>query len=347
MLFFTFLLVTAGQAQYGIQRSIRNKVRRDAREHAVKEEEKAKAEAEDEAMEKADKELDKAAEAAEPGLEKAEEAEEQAEEATIYGIGKYNEFAEGYEADVESKDPADYKKYRFNSAVVTYDVNGSEEGTKTLYIDMGGYKVAEYREVQHKKSMEKTASIMIGADVIGIDFDDKSATKVHNPLAYALANPDRDWEETAENILEHTGFKKTGQETILGRECDLWQHGKMKIWVWDGLTLKSVYGKDVETATDVQIDKEVPQDVFEVPEGFEYEEINAGDMFPEISEDDAKAAFDEDEDRDEFLDEIENMTYSEYKVIVLEEDPGLSDQEIKQSYLYLRQEAKRRHRIEE
>jgi hypothetical protein len=49
MLFFTFLLVTAGQAQYGIQRSIRNKVKRDAREHALNEEEKARVQAEDEA----------------------------------------------------------------------------------------------------------------------------------------------------------------------------------------------------------------------------------------------------------------------------------------------------------
>jgi hypothetical protein len=188
---------------------------------------------------------------------------------------------------------------------------------------------------------------LIGADVIGIDFDDKSAAKVHNPLAYALANPDRDWEETAENILEHTGFRKTGQETILGKECDVWQHGKMKIWVWDGLTLKSVYGKDVETATDVQIDKNVPQDVFEVPEGFEYEEITAEDMFPEVSEDDVKTAYEDDEHLDELLDEIEDMPYSVFKARVLEEEPGLSDQEIKQSFLYLRQEARRRNRIQE
>ena len=347
-LFFTFLLTTAGMAQFGIQRSIRNHVKHQAKEQAKEESkeasEKARVEAEDEAMEKADKELDKAAEAAEPGLEKAEEAEEQAEEATIYGIGKYNEFVEGYEADVESKDPADYKKYRFNSAIVTYDVEGSEKGTKTLYIDMGGYKVAEYKEIKHKKSEEETASVMIGADIISIDFDDKSAVKVHNPLAYMLANPDRDWEETAENILVHAGFKKTGQEDVLGKTCDVWQHGRMEIWVWDGLTLKSVYGKDVETATDVKIDTNVPQDVFEVPDGFDYEIVEAADMFPDIDEDEAKAAFEEEEDMDELLDEIEDMSYSEYKAKVLEEEPGLSDMEIKNSYLYLRQEAKRRHR---
>ena len=346
-----FTMITAGMAQFGIQQSIRNHVRHEARQQAKEkaraEEDKAKTEAEDKAMEEADKNLDKAAEAAEPGLEKAEEAEEQAEETTIYGIQKYNEFVEGYEDDVASKDPADYKKYRFNSAIVKYDVKGHEEGTKTYYIDMGGYKVAEYKELRHKKETEKETTIMIGADMIAIDYEDKSATKVHNPLAYLLANPDRDWEETAENILTHMGFRKVGQEEILGKNCDVWQHARMKIWVWDGLTLKSVNGKDVETATDVQIDTDVPQDVFEVPEGFEYIEVGASDMFPEVSEDEAKQAFEDDEeDMNELLDEIENMSYSEYKAKALEEEPDLSDQEIKQSYLYLRQEAKRRHRDE-
>jgi hypothetical protein len=143
------------------------------------------------------------------------------------------------------------------------------------------------------------------------------------------------------------GFRKVGQETILDKECDVWQHGRMKIWVWDGLTLKSVNGKDVETATDVQIDVSIPQDVFEVPEGFEYIEVGASDMFPDVSEDEARQAFEEDEENmDEILDEIENMTYSEYRAKVLEEEPGVDEMEIKQSYLYLRQEAKRRHRDE-
>jgi hypothetical protein len=346
---FAFAMVTAGRAQFGVQQSIRNHVRHEARrqakETAKEEGQKVRTETEDKAMEEADKNLDKAAEAAEPGLEKAEEAEEQAEEATIYGIQKYGEFVAGYEADVESKDPADYKKYRFNSAMVKYDMKGHEEGTKTLYIDMGGYKLAEYKKLRHKKETEKETTIMIGADMIAIDYENKEVTKVHNPMAYLLANPDRDWEETAENILTHMGFRKTGQETILDRNCDVWQHGRMKIWVWDGLTLKSVNGKDVETAIDVQIDTDIPKEVFEAPEGFEYIEVGASDMFPELSEEEAKQAFEEDEeDMDEILDEIENMTYSEYKAKVLEEEPGANEMEIKQSYLYLRQEAKRRHR---
>jgi hypothetical protein len=49
---------------------------------------------------------------------------------------------------------------------------------------------------------------------------------------------------------------------------------------------------------------------------------------------------------DELLDKIETMSYSEYKALVLEEDPNTPDDEIQQSYLYLRQKARRRHKDE-
>jgi hypothetical protein len=341
-----FTIIATVNAQFGIQRSIRNKYKKQGLEHAQEERQKGIDSAENKRIEEAYKCLHKAAEAAEPGLEKAEEEEEKekGEEYAFYGISQYNDFVEGYEADVASKDPADYKKYRFNTAIVEYEVEGHDEGSKTLYIDMGGYKVAEYIIVKKKKSDEKTAVILIGSDIISIDFEEESAVKIHNPMAYLLASPDRDWEKTAENILLKLGFEKIGAETIIGKECDVWEQGRSKIWVWDGLTMKSVNGKDIETATRIQVDTSIPQEMFEVPEGFEYEIIEAGDLFPELSEEEAKAAFEEDdEDMDELLDEIENMSYSEFKAKVLEEEPELYDEEIKHRYLYLRQMAKRRH----
>ncbi len=344
-LVFAIVLSFTGTAQFGIQRSIRNKYAKEGKEHAKKEADKGVDKAEDKGMEEADKGLDKATDAAEPGIEKAEEGEEKAEEATLFGISKYNEFVDGYEADVASKDPADYKKYRFETAIVEYEVEGHDKGTKTLFIDMGGYKVAEYITIKKKKSEEKTAIILYGADMISIDFDDKQAVKMHNPMAFYLANPNRDWEETGEILLTKLGFEKTGKETIIGKKCDVWKHGKHRIWIWDGLTLKSADGKDIETATDIKIDATISEEKFEVPEGFEYEIIAAEDLFPELDEEEAKAAMEEDDDEisDEMLDKIEKMSYSEFKVWALKEEPGMTDQELKQSYLYLRQKAKARH----
>ena len=337
-LVFAIVFSFTASAQFGIQRSIRNK-------YAKEQADKGTAKAEDKGMEEADKGLDKASDAAQPGIEKAEEGEEKAEETTLLGISKYNEFVDGYEEDVASKDPADYKKYSFETAIVEYAVEGHEEGTKTLYIDMGGYKVAEYITIKKKKSEEKTAAILYGADIISIDFDEKQAVKMHNPMAFYLANPNHDWEETGEILLTKLGFKKTGKETIIGKECDVWKNGKHRIWIWDGLTLKSADGKDIETATDLKIDTKIPEVKFEVPEGFEYQIIEAGDLFPDLDEEEAKAAMEEDDDiSDEMLDKIEKMSYSEFKVWARAEDPYISDEELKQSYLYLRQKARQRHK---
>ncbi len=339
-LIFTIGLASASYAQFGIDTKIKNKYKEMGKKHADKQKEKA----EDKGMEEADKHLDKATEAAEPGLQKKDEYEEKGEEYTLIGMQKYTEFTEGYESDVANKDPEDYRRYGFESAIVEYDVEGSDAGTKTLYIDMGGYKYAEYNVVNKRKSEEKTAEILIGSDMITIDFESENASKIHNPMAYLLANPNRDWEETGRNMLIKLGYEIVDQETISGKKCDIWKQGRHKIWVWNGLTLKSELGKNIETATSIKIDKDVPSEVFNVPEGFELEEIGTEDMFPQLSDIEMEEDEMTEEEYNELLDEIETMSYSQYKAKVLEEEPGADDEKIKQSYLILRQEAKRRHR---
>ncbi len=340
-LLFAMACATA-QAQFGIEHKIRSKFEKKGKEEAKKGVEKA----EDKGMEEAEKGLDKGAEAAEPGIQKAEEAEKQGEEYTLIGLQKYGEFVDGYEADVASKDPEDYRRYGFESAIVEYKLEGSDEGTKTLYIDRGGYKYAEYETIVKKKSEERNTVILIGSDIITLNYENNSAVKMHNPAAYWLANPNRDWEETGKNMLIHMGYEIIGQETISGKECDIWKQGKSKIWVWNGLTLKSQVGKDREIATSVKINEGVDYEMFEVPEGYELEVIKAADMFPDPEDGSIEEDQMTEEEFNALLDEIETMSYSEYKVKVLEENPGMEDEQIKQSYLLLRQQAKRRHREE-
>jgi hypothetical protein len=88
---------------------------------------------------------------------------------------------------------------------------------------------------------------------------------------------------------------------------------------------------------------EVPASAFEVPKGFELEVVGAEDMLPQVTDEDIQNLKDQDEDMDDLLDQIETMSYSEYKAKVLEEDPDTPEDEIQQSYLYLRQKARRRH----
>ena len=353
---FLFFMIVAmaipatGYSQFGIQSKIRSKYEKKYKEMGKKHAKKGMDKAEDKGMEEADKGLDKAVKASDTTITKVEEAQEKGEDYAISGLKKYQDFAAGYEADVASKDPADYKKYPFESGIVKYKLEGSEEGEKIVYMDMGGYKIAEYKTIKKRRNKEEKETVMlIGSDMITIDYKNKSAVKMHNPMAYLLADPDRDWQKTGEKMLIKMGYKVVGNETIQGKNCAVWQHGKQKLWLWKGITLKSVEKvggkKTIETAVDVKTNVKVPASAFEVPKGFELEVVGANDMLPQVTDEDIDSLRQKDDkDMDEVLDQIETMSYSEYKAKVLEEDPNTPEDEIQQSYLYLRQKAKRRHK---
>ena len=59
-----------------------------------------------------------------------------------------------------------------------------------------------------------------------------------------------------------------------------------------------------------------------------------------------KTLKDEDVENDEMLDMVEGMDYPEFKKWAKKEDPTMTDPEIQQAYLYLKQKAKMRHKDE-
>lgn len=342
-LFIVFTITTTTVAQFGIERKIRKKYEKKGMEHAQKEKDKAEAKALEEAQKGADAGEAKGMEEAEKGLDKAQPGIAKGEEYATTGLTKYAQFVEGYDDQVASKDPADYKKYPFESAIVEYTLEGSEEGSKTVYVDMGGYKVAEHKTVNiSRKKKEKTAEILLGAEIITLDYEGMQAVRMHNPLAFYLADPNRDWQATGEKIFIKMGYEIVGTETILDKECNIWKQGKHRIWIWDGITLKSEHGKTIEMATSILVDADVPQDKFDIPEGFEVEVIDVMEALPQITEQeiDSLSSYEED---DAFLDKIEEMSFADFKAMVLAEDPEKDEEEIRQGYLYLRQKAKMRH----
>ena len=349
-LLLVFTVCTSSIAQFGIERAVRKKYQKKGMEHAEKEKKKGEDKAYEEAqkgmdageakgMEEAEKGLDKA----QPGLEKAQEGAEKGEESVIMGLTKYQEFVDGYDEEVASKDPEDYKKYPFESAIVEFKIEGSDKGFKTVYVDNGGFKVAEHKTIQlSKKKQHKTAEILYGADIITLDYEDNQAVKMHNPLAFYLADPERDWQKTGEKIIIKMGYEIVGKETILGKECNIWKQGRNKIWIWDGITLKAEYGKNIETATNIEIDVDVPMDKFEIPEGFEVEVVDLKEALPQITDEEINEISGTMQEDDEMLDMVEKMTYPEFKAMVLKEDPEKDEEEIRQAYLYIRQKAKMR-----
>ena len=331
-------------SQFGIQNKIKNKYKEKYTKEGKKHAEKQLDKAEDKGMEEADKGLNHATDSLAPQMEKAEEQKQKGEEYVSVGLGKYQNFVDNYDETVYTKNPEDYKRYAFESAHVEYKINDSDKETKELFIDMGGYKYAEYLTEKSRKKTEKTASILIGHRMITVDFQEKTAVEMNNPMAFLLANPDKDWEESSERILKHMGYEIIGSEKVLGYDCDIWKQGSHRMWVWHGLSLKSKIGKQTEEAINVEIGENIDPKVFEAPNDFEVTIVDEKDLFPEVDTTDLYYDKSNDKEYNELLDEIENMSWSEYKAKVLEEDPNANLEEAKQAYLYLRQEARMRHK---
>jgi len=341
ILSFLILVVSSNSySQFGIEKRIRDKYKKEGKKHADKQLEKA----EDKGMEQAEKGVDKAVEAVDPQLEKAEENKEVGEEYVGKGLDKYQEFVDNYDETISSKNPEDYRRYSFNSAAVVYRIDDSDDKSKEVFIEDGGYKYAEYEYETKRKKTDKKGQILIGSKMISLDFEHYTAVEMNNPLAYLLANPDRNWEESSKRILEKMGYEIIGHETILGRNCEIWKQGAHKMWVWNGLTLKSKMGRSTEIATEIKINEGVAEKKFLVPDGFEFTVLDEKSLFPDLSE----ANWEEDEmtpeEWNQMLDKVETMSWSEFKAMVLKEDPDVDIEQLKQSYLYLRQEAKRRHK---
>ena len=201
--------------------------------------------------------------------------------------------------------------YPFKSAVIHYDLKNEyghgkvSEGTQTVYIK--GDKLAKITKGALPDSNGKVKKIenlwLFTPDyVYEVDLITKTGTKIDNPKKYT--KPAYDSLSTEErkaffNRMEKRGIisldlhglgKKIGTESILGRECDIYQSGQeltpenlsealeggagsfyMKSWIWRTakfpLKVKTsgLRGSGELIATKVEEDLKMPEKIFTVP----------------------------------------------------------------------------------
>jgi len=130
-------------AQFGIGNSIKNKYKNkyknEAKEKGEEQAEKGLKAGEDAGLEQAEKaenagmeQAEKGLDKAQPGLKKADESMDKGAEATIFGLGKYEEFENNYKSKRDNANPDDYRKYPFETAIIEYKLEGKIEGNKVI-----------------------------------------------------------------------------------------------------------------------------------------------------------------------------------------------------------------------
>ena len=198
----------------------------------------------------------------------------------------------------------DFRKYRTKSGHVEYKLSGNATGTNSIYWDDWGRK-----EVQIQKSKttvfgmtneEDKTTLMLGTDVYSWKKGDSRIQKTVNPMAKLWEEKhytEKDIEKFSKESLESLGFKKTGEETIDGKDCEVYEGVGGKLWIWKGnqIAIKTnvkILGINiVSDATKIELNKSVDASLFEVPKDMEVVTVeNMNNEDPTESKD-VKSAF--------------------------------------------------------
>jgi len=181
----------------------------------------------------------------------------------------------------------DFKPYQFKSRKVVYESTGAMTGTSTMIFDDYGMLEAKISntvmDIMGIKQKHNNKEIMKGKWVYTIDLATNKGTKIENPL-YAMFPNGVDAKEVGEEMMKNMGGVKIGTETILGKDCDIWEIKKLmsKVWVWKSIPIKSEINmmgmKITQIATSVEVDINVSPDNFNLPEGVEFKDMGSIDI---------------------------------------------------------------------
>ena len=173
--------------------------------------------------------------------------------------------------------------YPVKSAYIESVYTGSTSGTETAYIDNNGRLSARYSVLTTKSfgSTTKSNQVIMQKDSVFYTVDLDKKTGVKQTIHIDPKDVDK-WTKTAEQAWTDMGFKKIGEEVLIGKKCDIWEGMNSKIWVWQNFALKtemSLFGKSVIEVKTIEIDGNIDKSKFELPAGITWTEsnINASD----------------------------------------------------------------------
>jgi hypothetical protein len=118
---------------------------------------------------------------------------------------------------------------------------------------------------QEMKSLIHILQIHKGDTLYSIDLDNKIGSRQITGALLRSFDPSYEFK----NIL---GDEKVGEDTFLGRKCDIWKMGGMHLWYWKGIVLKKEFTDPgmqqvAEYATSIDENYAIKKDEFDIPKG--------------------------------------------------------------------------------
>ncbi len=137
------------------------------------------------------------------------------------------------------------KRYALESGTVDYVVSGSSSGTETLrWSHWGDREVRETHtagKVMGIPQRQNSLTILQGVWQYQIDLDQRSGTKMKNPMLESMQEQGHDPQEVGREMLKSMGGRMIGTDVVLGRSCELWEVANVgtRTCIWNGIALKT------------------------------------------------------------------------------------------------------------
>jgi len=198
--------------------------------------------------------------------------------------------------DLELKDtPPEVKLYSLKHALIEYEYSGGAEGNKTHVIaNYGMYQRMEDKMLYTLDGKSRDVhQLEIIADTLQYSINLLENTGTRRPFdrsvlsQYVMEYSPEELQNFQESYIIRAGGRKTGTETILGKECtvfDLHVNG-ITVSLWNSLTMRSTIrmgdGEIVMTAVKLNEDVDPKPDMFVPPKNIKISEPQIISRFPD------------------------------------------------------------------
>ncbi len=163
---------------------------------------------------------------------------------------------------------ADASDFGVESAKIVFKVTGSEEGTVTAWIGDHGKTVVLFKDMKKRQALKQHIVWRNGETTIW-----KHDEKPHTTRFRAKDSELRLVSTLDPKQLEMAGYTKKPNETIAGKDCEVWHQEKMNVtlWRWQGIDLKYINGvakknPPIWEATEVVVPADIPADMIGPPQ---------------------------------------------------------------------------------
>jgi len=179
------------------------------------------------------------------------------------------------EPDTGGKD----KPFGVKSGIIEYTYSGDKTGKSTQYFDDYGLKNAVYTETVALGEENKGWVVSIGEDQYMWDPSrNDQGMKTRNPMLKSLVESSgKDILSYMASMYEQMGMTKSGKETFLGKDCDVFRGPLGEVLVWKGIMMKMEMNMGTmvsrQEATSIKTNVSVDGKYFRIPENITFSEI--------------------------------------------------------------------------